>query len=60
MGEFKDKAKGLANRAMGKTKAAAGRATDNPELVVKGMAQEGKGKVQQATGTVKGALGDKL
>lgn len=60
MGEFKDKAKGLANRAMGKTKAAAGRATDNPELVVKGMAQQGKGKAQQAAGTIKGALGDKI
>lgn len=60
MGEFKDKANGLANRAMGKTRAAAGRATDNPELVVKGMAQQGKGKAQQAAGTVKGALGDKV
>lgn len=60
MGEFKDKAKGLANRAMGKTKAAAGRATDNPKLVVKGMAQQGKGKAQQAAGTLKGALGDKI
>lgn len=60
MGEFKDKAKGLANRAIGKTKADAGRATDNPELVVKGTAQQGKGKAQQAAGTVKGALGDKI
>jgi uncharacterized protein YjbJ (UPF0337 family) len=60
MGEFTDKAKGVANRAMGKTKAAAGRATDNPELVVKGVAQETKGKAQQISGAVKGALGDKI
>lgn len=60
MGEFTDKAKGAANKAMGKTKAAAGRATDNPELVVKGIAQEAKGKAQQFSGTVKGVLGDKL
>jgi uncharacterized protein YjbJ (UPF0337 family) len=60
MGEFTDKAKGAVNKAMGKTKAAAGRATDNPELVAKGMAQETKGKAQQVSGAVKGALGDKF
>jgi uncharacterized protein YjbJ (UPF0337 family) len=60
MGEFTDKAKGVANEAIGKTKAAAGRATDNPELVAKGLAQELKGKAQTATGAVKGALGDKI
>ncbi len=60
MGEFTDKAKGAANEAIGKTKAAVGRATDNPELVVKGVAQQGKGEVQKAAGTVKGALGDKI
>jgi len=32
-----------ANEATGKTKAAAGRTTDNPELVLKGIAQQGKG-----------------
>ncbi len=60
MGEFTDKAKGAANEAIGKTKAAAGRATDNPKLVVKGMAQQGKGKGQRIKGAVKGALGDRL
>lgn len=60
MGEFTDKAKGVANETIGKTKAAAGRATDNPELVVKGVAQQGKGKIQRAAGTVKGAFGDKI
>lgn len=60
MGEFTDKAKGAANKAIGKTKAAAGRATDNPELVVKGVAQQAKGEVQKASGAVKGAFGDKI
>lgn len=60
MGEFTEKAKGAANVAIGKTKAAAGRATDNPELVGKGVAQQGKGKAQRFAGAVKGALGDKL
>ena len=60
MGEFTDKAKGAANEAIGKTKAAAGRATDNPELIAKGLAQQGKGKAQHVAGTVKGALGDKI
>jgi uncharacterized protein YjbJ (UPF0337 family) len=60
MGEFTDKAKGTVNEAIGKTKSAAGRATDNPELVVKGVAQQGKGKAQKAAGAIKGALGDKI
>ena len=60
MGEFTDKAKGAANEAIGKTKAAAGRATDNPELVAKGMLQQAKGKAQNVTGSVKGALGNKI
>lgn len=60
MGEFKDKAKGAANEAIGKTKAATGRATDNPELVAKGMSQQAKGKAQNVAGSIKGALGDKI
>lgn len=60
MGEFKDKSKGAANEAIGKTKAAAGRAIDNPELVAKGTAQQAKGKAQNVAGSVKGALGDKV
>jgi uncharacterized protein YjbJ (UPF0337 family) len=60
MGEFTDKATGAVNIAIGKTKAATGRATDNPELVVKGVAQQGKGKRQRFTGAIKGALGDKI
>lgn len=60
MGEMKDRAKGLANEAIGNTKQAAGRATNNPELEARGNAQERKGEVQQAAGKIKGALGDKV
>ena len=60
MGEFTDKAKGAANVAVGKAKAAAGRATDDPALVVKGLVQQAKGKAQNFAGSVKGALGDKI
>jgi len=60
MGEFTEKSKSLANKVIGKSKTAAGRATDNPKLVVKGLAQQGKGKAQQASGAIKGKLGDKI
>lgn len=60
MGEFTDKSKSLANKVIGKSKAAAGRATDDPKLVAEGLTQQGKGKAQQASGAVKGALGDKI
>ena len=60
MGEFIDKAKGAANEAIGKAKVAAGQATDNPEMIVKGAKQQNKGKVQKVVGAVKGALGDKI
>jgi uncharacterized protein YjbJ (UPF0337 family) len=60
MGEFKDKIRGLANQAIGKTKVAAGRAADNSQLVAKGMAQWRKGKAQQAAGAIRGLLGDKI
>lgn len=60
MSEFSDKAKGVANQAIGKTRALAGRATGNPQLVARGMAQWRKGKAQQATGAIRGALGDKF
>ncbi len=60
MGELKDKAKGLANEAVGNTKQAAGKATDNPELYAEGVAQERKGEAQNLKGKVKGALGNKV
>jgi uncharacterized protein YjbJ (UPF0337 family) len=60
MGEFIDKAKGVANETIGKVKVVAGQKTDNPDLVIEGVAQQGKGKAQQALGAAKGALGDKV
>lgn len=60
MGEMTDKAKGLANEAVGNTKQAIGKATDNADLHAKGVAQERKGEAQQVEGKVKGALGDKI
>lgn len=60
MGEMTDRAKGLANEAIGNTKQAAGKATNNADLHAKGVAQERKGEAQQAAGKIKGALGDKV
>lgn len=60
MGELTDKAKGLANEAVGNVKQAAGKATNNADLHAKGVAQERKGEAQQVAGKVKGALGDKV
>ncbi|MBB4631873.1 CsbD family protein [Sphingosinicella soli] len=60
MGEFKDRAKGLANEAAGNVKQAVGKATNNPRLEGEGIAQERKGEVQNAKGKVKGALGDRV
>ncbi len=60
MGKLKDTVKGLANEISGNVKQAAARASDNPELEVKGKAQETKGEVQQGVGKIKGALGDRI
>ena len=60
MGELTDRAKGLANEAVGNTKQAAGKATNNADLHAKGVAQERKGEAQQGAGKVKGALGDNI
>ena len=60
MGEFTDKAKGLANEAIGNTKQAAGHATSNERLEGEGIAQERKGEAQNLKGKVKGAFGDKI
>ncbi len=60
MGELKDKAKGLANEAVGNVKQAVGKATDNKRLRAEGVAQERKGEAQNLAGKVKGALGDKI
>lgn len=60
MGEFTDKAKGLANEAIGKAKVAAGQHTDSPELIAKGAAQQIKGEARKLAGEIKGAAGDKI
>lgn len=60
MGEIKDRAKGLANEAIGNTKQAIGKATDNAKLEAEGLIQERKGEAQQAAGKIKGAMGDKV
>ena len=60
MGELTDKAKAAANEAIGNTKQAIGKATDNSTLEAEGLIQERKGEAQKAAGAVKGALGDKV
>ena len=60
MGEFIDKAKGVANEALGRAKVAAGQKTDNPKMIIKGAEQQSKGKAQKVVGAVKGMLGDTL
>ena len=54
MGELKDKANGHANEIAGKAK----QHSDDPETRAEGRGQEGKGKLQNAKGEVKGAFGD--
>lgn len=60
MGELTEKAKGLANEAIGNTKQAIGKATGNEKLQAEGIAQERKGEAQNVKGKVQGALGDKV
>ena len=60
MGEFIDKAKGAANEAIGKTKVAVGKQTNDADTVAKGSAQQLKGKGQKVVGDVKGKLGNDL
>lgn len=60
MGELVDKIKGNANEAAGKAKQAIGKHNRDEKLVEEGARQEGKGKAQQFTGAVKGALGDDI
>lgn len=56
MGEFKDKAKGIANEISGNVK----QASSDPETRAEGHAQERKGEAQNLKGKVKGALGNKI
>ena len=59
MGEITDKLKGAANDAIGNVKQGVGKAIDKPDLQAEGMAQEAKGEMQKAKGTVKGKI-DKI
>lgn len=60
MGEFVDKVKGTVNEAIGNTKEAIGKQTDNDRLVAEGEAQQLEGKGDKVKGSVKGALGDDI
>ena len=60
MGELHEKAKGMGNEIVGKTKQVVADATDNPKLKVEGDLQEAKGKVQHVAGDIMGAAGDKI
>ncbi len=56
MGELIDKIKGTVNEAIGDAK----QHFDNPETKSEGQAQEAKGKMQKAAGSVKGAFGNDI
>lgn len=56
MGEFKDKAKGIANEAVGEVK----QHSDDPEIRAEGRAQERQGETQSLKGKIKGAFGNKI
>ena len=52
----KDRVKGATNRAKGKIKEVAGKATGDAKLQTEGVADQVKGKVQSAVGGAKDAL----
>ncbi|MCK6188772.1 MULTISPECIES: CsbD family protein [unclassified Pseudomonas] len=56
MSSTSDKAKGLANEAVGNIKQGVGKVTDNDKLRAEGVIQEKKGEVQQAVGDTKDAV----
>ncbi|MBS9476808.1 CsbD family protein [Ancylobacter radicis] len=56
MGSTADKAKGMANEAIGNVKQGVGKATGNDRLRVEGAVQELKGEGQQAKGEIKDAV----
>jgi uncharacterized protein YjbJ (UPF0337 family) len=58
MSSTSDKAKGLANEAVGNIKQGVGKVTDNDKLRAEGKAQEVKGETQQAVGKAKDAVKD--
>lgn len=58
MSSTSDKAKGLANEAVGNIKQGVGKVTGNDKLHAEGKAQEVKGETQQAVGKAKDAVKD--
>lgn len=58
MGSTTDKAKGIANEAIGNVKQGLGKAVGSDKLEAEGIAQEAKGVGQRATGDVKAAVKD--
>ena len=56
MGSTADKAKGLANEAVGSIKQGVGKVTGNDKLRAEGVVQEKKGEVQKAVGDTKDAV----
>lgn len=58
MSSTSDKAKGLANEAVGNIKQGVGKVTGNDKLRAEGKGQEIKGETQQAVGKAKDAVKD--
>ncbi|HEY8032891.1 MAG TPA: CsbD family protein [Methylocella sp.] len=56
MGSTTDKAKGVANEAIGNVKQGVGKAVGSDKLEAEGLAQEAKGAAQKATGDAKAAV----
>ncbi len=58
MSSMTDKAKGLANEAVGNVKQGLGKAVGSDKLETEGLAQEAKGAAQKTTGDAKAAIKD--
>ena len=56
MSSTSDKAKGVANEAVGNIKQGVGKVTGNDKLRAEGVVQEKKGEAQQAVGKAKDAV----
>ncbi len=56
MSSMTDKAKGLANEAVGNVKQGVGKVVGSDKLEAEGLAQEAKGAVQRKTGEAKDAI----
>lgn len=60
MGELTAKTKSAVNIAVGSIRAAAGRATGNHSMILKGNAQRRKGRDQRFSAAINGAISNKL